>query len=172
MTGHDAEAVRQAIYRYARGVDRLDAALVADAFWPDARITLGSIYSGGRDGFVEVAMDFMGMFAATRHDVANIVLAADGDSIGYEAYVRTWHRLRDKDAELVVLGRYVGRAERREAGSGPGAGGVWRLAEHGELMDWGEERMIDAAWFEGNGELEKGRRDRDDGSYRWLASAR
>ncbi len=168
MNGDDAEAVRQALYRYARGVDRLDAALITDAFWPDARITLGSIYAGGRDGFVDVAMGFMGMFATTRHDIGNIVLAADGKSIGYEANVRTWHWLRDKGTELVVLGRYVGRAEVRDPGSASGAGGVWRLAEHGELMDWGEERPVDATWFEGNAELEKGRRDRDDGSYRWL----
>lgn len=160
----DYEAVRQAIYRYARGVDRLDASLVADAFWPDARIMLGSIYDGDRDGFLPIAMGFMGMFAATRHDVANISLAADGDSMGYEAYVRTWHWLADKGAELVVFGRYIGRAERRA--------GEWRLMEHGELMDWGEERAVDSSWFEGNGELEKGQRSAADGSYRWLASAR
>jgi hypothetical protein len=165
-----AEAVRQAIYRYARGVDRLDPDLVRGAFWPDATIRLGSIYDGGRDGFVDVAMQFMGMFRATRHDVANVGLAFDGPLCGYEAYVRTWHWLGDR--ELVVLGRYVGRAEARP-GSGSGAGdGEWRLAEHGELMDWGEERAVDPAWFEGNAELEKGRRDRDDGSYRWLAAAR
>jgi hypothetical protein len=161
MTADDAEAVRQAIYRYARGVDRLDPALIADAFWPDARITLGSIYDGGRDGFVEVAIGFMGMFAATRHDVANFLLALDGGRIGYEAYVRTWHRLRDRDAELVVLGRYVGKAARRD--------GVWRIIEHGELMDWGAEQAVDPHWFDVNAELEKGRRDRKDGSYRWLA---
>lgn len=156
------EAVRQAIYRYARGVDRLDAGLVGDAFWPDAEIGLGSIYRGGRDGFVAVAMDFMGMFAATRHDVANILLAPDGGGMGYEAYVRTWHRFRDRPAELVVLGRYIGRAEARD--------GEWRIAAHSELMDWGEERAVEAGWFEGNTELEKGRRAPDDGSYRWVAS--
>jgi hypothetical protein len=157
----DAEGVRQAIYRYARGVDRLDAALIRNAFWPDATVTLGAIYSGGPDGFVEVAMGFMGSFAATRHDVGNIVMAPDGDSIGYEAYVRTWHWQAEHGRELEVLGRYVGRAERR--------GGEWRLAEHGELMDWGAERPVDASWFAANGELEKGRRSREDGSYRWLA---
>jgi len=158
----DAEGVRQAIYRYARGVDRLDADLIQGSFWLDARITMGVIYSGGPDGFIEVAMGFMGMFAATRHDVGNIVLAPDGDSIGYEAYVRAWHWQSDADAELEVLGRYVGRAERR--------GGEWRLAEHGELIDWGAQRPVDASWFAGNAELEKGQRSREDGSYRWLAA--
>lgn len=160
----DEEAVRQAIYRYARGVDRLDAALIESAFWPDAGIALGSIYEGTTEGFVAVAMGFMGMFAATRHDVANISLTPGGDRMGYEAYVRTWHWVRDKGCELVVLGRYIGTAEQRD--------GVWRLVQHGELMDWAEERAVDAGWFEANAELEKGLRSAADGSYRSLASAR
>lgn len=160
----DEEAVKQAIFAYARAVDRLDAELLKSAFWPDAHIALGSIYAGPPAGFADVAMSFMGMFAATRHDVSNISLAPTGDSMGYEAYVRTWHWQRDNGTELVVLGRYIGRAERRA--------GEWRLAEHGELMDWAEERAVDAAWFERNAELEKGLRSRADPSYRWLSSAR
>ncbi|MEE4155259.1 MAG: nuclear transport factor 2 family protein [Erythrobacter sp.] len=157
----DFEGVRQAIYRYARGVDRLDAQLIRGAFWSDARVTLGKIYDGETDGFVEVAMNFMGMFEATRHDVGNIVFAPDGNSVGYEAYVRTWHLIKGSEGELEVFGRYIGRAEQR--------GDEWRIAEHGELMDWGTERAVDAGWFNGNGELEKGQRSREDRSYRWLA---
>lgn len=160
----DEEAVRQALFAYARSVDRLDAALLESAFWPDAHIVLGSIYAGGPAGFVAVAMQFMGIFAATRHDIANISLAPRGDAMGYEAYVRTWHWRAHKGTELVVLGRYIGTAERRD--------GAWRLARHGELMDWGEERAVDSTWFAANTELEKGLRSPLDGSYRSLASAR
>lgn len=168
MWSSPEEAVRQALLRYCRGVDRLDAELIRAAFWPDARVTLGAIYDGAPDGFVEVAMGFMGMFAATRHDVANMVLAMRPDGIGYEAHVRTWHRIEPASdgategatRELEVLGRYIGRATERD--------GEWRLAEHGELMDWGVERAVDAGWFDGNAELDKGRRDRADGSYRFV----
>lgn len=156
-------AIAQAIYTYCRGVDRLDGELIAAAFWPDATITLGSIYSGPPAGFVGVALGFMGMFAATRHDVGNITLVGGDSAIGYEAYVRTWHWIEAAGKELVVLGRYIGRATCRD--------GEWRIAEHGELMDWGEERAVDAGWFAANAELEKGRRDRSDASYRWLAAA-
>lgn len=158
----DEEQVRQALYRYARGVDRLDGELIGGAFWEDATITLGAIYSGPPAGFVEVALGFMGMFTATRHDIANVALSGAGDSRGYEAYVRTWHWQQERGSELEVLGRYVGRAERR--------GTEWRIAEHGELMDWGVERAVDAGWFEANGELPKGQRSRQDGSYRWLST--
>lgn len=160
MTSDEAEGVRQVIYRYARGVDRLDAALIGECFWPDARVTLGTIYDGGPEGFVEVAIGFMGIFAATRHDVGNVVLVQNGDGVGYEAYVRAWHWHEVAGTELVVLGRYIGRAEKR--------GGEWRLAQHGELMDWGAERPVDPGWFAANAELEKGERSRADGSYRWV----
>lgn len=156
------EAVRQALYTYCRGVDRLDPQLVTAAFWPDAVITLGTLYTGSPAGFADMAMNFMQMFAATRHDIANITLVGDSDAIGYEANVRTWHRIEATASELTVLGRYIGRATRRE--------GEWRIAEHGELMDWGEERVLDASWFTNNTELEKGRRDLSDASYRWLPS--
>ena len=156
------EAVRQAIYTYCRGVDRLDGALVAAAFWPDATITLGSIYAGPPAGFVNVALGFMGMFAVTRHDVGNIVMTDTDGTIGYEAYVRSWHWIEAAGKELVVLGRYIGRATCRD--------GIWRIAEHGELMDWGEERAVDAGWFTANAELEKGQRNCGDASYRWLSA--
>lgn len=156
-----AEAVRQALYAYARGVDRRDRALILAAFAPDALITLGSIYSGGPEGFADVAMAFMGMFETTRHDIANVRLVAHDDgSVGYEAYVRTWHLLADAPRELTVLGRYIGKARAGAAG--------WRIVEHGELMDWGEERGVAAGWFAGNAELEKGRRDTGDGSYAFV----
>lgn len=161
VTPDAAEAVRQALFTYARGVDRRDRALIVAAFADDAQISLGSIYSGGREGFADVAMGFMGMFAATRHDIANVRLVAHGDgSIGYEAYVRTWHLMADGGRELVVLGRYIGRARATAAG--------WQLAEHGELMDWGAERAVDASWFAGNAELEKGQRGPGDGSYAFV----
>ncbi|MEE4205275.1 MAG: nuclear transport factor 2 family protein [Erythrobacter sp.] len=155
------EQVRQALYRYGRGADRLDPDLIRSAFWPDAQVTLGTIYTGDTEGFVEVAIGFMGMFAATRHDIANVVMVEEGDSIGYEAYVRAWHWHEDAKTELEVMGRYIGRAVQRD--------GEWRLMEHGELMDWGAERKVDDTWFKNNAELEKGERNRADGSYRWVA---
>ena len=156
------EAVRQVIYSYCRGIDRRDADIIGGAFWPDANITLGSIYHGPPAGFVDVAMGFMGMFAATRHDVGNVVMSHADNGIGFEAYVQAWHWQDTAGKQLVVLGRYVGRATQRN--------GHWRIMEQSELIDWGEERSVDAAWFVANAELEKGRRDREDASYRWLVA--
>lgn len=156
-----AEAqARRLLYAYARACDRLDRELMKTLFWPDATADMGTIYSGGAAGFVEVALSFMGSMATTRHDIANILVSHDGsESCAAESYVTAWHRIDTPEGtrELIVLGRYLTRFARR--------GDEWRIIQHGEVLDWGRVNPTDPAWFEANGELSKGRRDRDDASY-------
>ncbi len=155
-------AVGDLLGRYCRAADRLDRELLADVFAPDAAIDMGAIFRGDPAAFIDVVMGFMASFAVTRHELSTIHVAAhDADAAGYEAYVRAWHRIDTPEGarELVVLARYIGRAERRAEG--------WRITRHGEIVDWGEERALDTAWIEGGAAamLPLGRRDRDDGSY-------
>lgn len=158
----DAQA-RRLIYSYARALDRLDRDLLAGLFHDDARVELGSIYQGAPGGFVDVAMGFMGGMAATRHDVGNILVRAEGDgTAAIEAYVQAWHRIATPGGtrELIVYGRYLSRIKAR--------GGDWRFVFHSEVIDWGRDTPADPAWFNGNGEMPKGRRDRQDASYALL----
>ncbi len=157
----DAEAaLRRLILTYARGVDRLDEALVRAVFWDDAVIELGTIYRGGPSGFAEVAIGFMGAMAATRHQIGNTLVELETPMrAAMESYVTAWHRLETPEGvrTLEVLGRYLTRAEQRD--------GIWRIVYHCEVIDWGEERQADPSWFDANAEMEKGRRDRGDRSY-------
>lgn len=151
---------RRLLYSYARGCDRLDHDLIASVFWPNGRAEMGAIYAGGVDGFVDVALGFMGGMAATRHDIGNVLFRHDGaDALASEAYVQAWHRIETPGGtqELTVYGRYLTRFERR--------GGEWRIAWHSEVIDWGGMTAADAAWFEGNAEMAKGVRGREDASY-------
>jgi len=162
MTVTAEETIRGLIHRYARAVDRLDLASLDPLFWPDAEVQLGVFYRGNPAGFVEVVRDFMGSMAATRHCVSTMIIDLDGAVAGIESYVDAWHRIETPSGTqvLAVAARYISRAECRD--------GAWRLSAHSEVMDWGELRAADAAWFEQNAELPKGRRDRDDPSYRVL----
>lgn len=156
MTDH--EAIAQLIARYARALDRRDAGLLEAVFAPDAAIDMGAIYRGAPAGFIPVAMGFMAMFTATRHDVTTLLIEdARQGSAHLEAYVRAWHLIPGQ-RELNVLGRYLATARH-------GADG-WRIAAWAEVIDWGEERVIDSAWHEGNTALPKGAPDRSDPSYR------
>lgn len=156
--------IQQAIYRYCRALDRLDAQLLTSAFHPEAHIDLGAIYRGGVSGFVPVAMAFMGEMLVTRHDVSNIMIESLEDGYGCEAYVQAWHRLvtPEGEQELLVMPRYLCRFARHE--------GAWRIIHHAEVVDWGRLGPTSAAWYESNTELPKGVRNRADSSYRILGS--
>jgi len=157
--GDAAIAVPQLLYRYARALDRLDTRLLDDVFAPDAVIEMGSIFTGNRDGFATLVGAFMGSMTATRHEIGNVLVEADGERAAAEAYVTAWHRIDADGAtrELVVRARYLSRAERRD--------GRWWLVWHSEVIDWGALTPADAGWFEANAELHKGCRDADDPSY-------
>lgn len=164
MTADDERAIRNLIFTYARAADRLDGPLLRTVFADDAEIDLGSIYQGGPAGFEAIVLAFMGSMTATRHSVTNVLIAfPDARSAVAESYVSAWHRLNtpEGECELTVLGRYLNRAER--------CGEGWLLTHHSEVIDWGERRPVDSRWFEENRELDKGRRDRSDRSYRFLA---
>lgn len=163
MTAEDERVIERLILTYARAADRLDGPLLRTIFAPDAEIQLGAIFQGGPEEFESVVLGFMGAMAGTRHSVTNALIEFEAeDRAVMESYVTAWHRIRtpEGERELTVFGRYLDRAERRE--------GNWLLTYHSELIDWGEERPIDPSWFENNREMDKGARDRSDGSYRLL----
>jgi len=159
-------AIPQLIYRYARALDRLDAALLDAVFTADADIDMGAIYRGPPAGFVGVMTGFMGSMTATRHEIGNILIdiddTGDGRRAGVEGYVTAWHRLDadGKTQELIVRARYLATAARTPAG--------WRIVAWSEVVDWGAVTPASAAWVDGNAELPKGSRDHVDVSYRFV----
>ena len=155
MTDHDH--IRALLARYARALDRLDERLLESVFAKDARIEMGAIHIGGPAPFLPIAIGFMRMFVATRHEITTVLVEDNGpDDARVEAYVRAWHRIGE-DRTLEVLGRYLVEVRRTPEG--------WRFAHFSEVIDWGEERATDPAWFAGNTDMPKGARDATDPSY-------
>lgn len=157
---------RRLLASYARAADRLDRALLESIFHPDATITLGTIYQGGVPGFLDVCIGFMRMMAATRHDLGQqLVRPVPAGVANVETYVQAWHRIDAADGtrELTVYGRYLTRIERRD--------GCWAISWHSELIDWGRDVPAEAGWFDGNTEMEKGRRDGGDSSARLFSES-
>jgi hypothetical protein len=158
--------MRRLLVTYARAADRLDRDLLPGIFHEGAQVDLGAIYKGGVAGFVEVVMGFMGQMAATRHMLGNMFVERHGpDAAAAETQVSAWHRIDTPDGtrELTVFGRYLTRFERRE--------GRWGIVWHSEVIDWGRDAAADPTWFDGNGEMDKGRRDRSDASYAALTAS-
>lgn len=127
----DKDQIRDAIYRYAQGVDRGDWDLVRSGYHTDAYDAHGD-YQGGVDGFIEwLQQRFAGVDNSMHFLGQSLIEFASPDVALVETYFVS-RRLRPSTAtEQSTLnpcdtiaregwGRYVDRFERRD--------GQWRVA--------------------------------------------
>ena len=118
----DLQAIREAALRYCRGVDRLDAALMKSAYWPEATDDHGA-FKGNAMEFVEHCMVSHLRWRSTSHNIQNhsIDLAPEGRSARGEIYNVTYLFQADADVLDTWWGRYLDRYEKR--------GEEWRIIE-------------------------------------------
>ena len=84
MPQFDRRAIRELQHRYARGIDRGDAALVASTFWPGGTVELPT-YQGKFEGLIPT-LDTP-RFRAVRHVVSNVLFTFDGPRCHAELYL-------------------------------------------------------------------------------------
>tara|TARA_R110000782_G_scaffold184875_1_gene275194 strand:- start:5419 stop:6126 length:708 start_codon:yes stop_codon:yes gene_type:complete len=151
----DKDDIRSALIRYARGVDRLDAELIADLYHEDAVDHHGQFDMLGKD-FAVMVVDFLRQNTpgGHQHRITNISIELDGDTAYTEAVLHSVHN------NLTVLneffGRYIDRFERRN--------GVWKSAERWVLVDFTRATKITEHYAAGD-EFIKGTRDKTDISW-------
>lgn len=127
-----AQAIRDRLHAYCRGIDRRQQDMVTASFWPDAAVEYG-IFNGNAHAFAGMICSALaaGGCEATHHQLGNILLEIDGDSAISEAYLTAWHRLRREDGtahDCVFGARYHDRLECRD--------GVWRIVFRRLVYDW------------------------------------
>jgi ketosteroid isomerase-like protein len=112
--------IREVLFRYCRGIDRLDLAAVRDCYHPDAIDDHGR-YNGTVDGFVAWLPEALAPFASTTHFIGNVLVERDGDVAHVESYCLALHRTAGAEpADRTANLRYLDRFERRA--------GAWRIA--------------------------------------------
>lgn len=124
------QEIAEVIYRYARGIDRLNFDLVRDCYHPDAYDDHGS-FSGSVEEFIVAAKNFLARWTATQHFMGNMLIEVDGDKAKAETYAVAYHRREDvngngKDDVMGI--RYVDRFERRN--------NSWRIAHRVVATEW------------------------------------
>ena len=131
----DAEAIRQCLYRYCRGIDRCDEAALRSAYWPDATDRHGP-YAGSASGFIDWALPRRRGGARMVHLIGNVAIELHGAWAAVESYFQAFQIDRDAQSrprETFLCGRYVDRFEQR-------SGGEWRIAARTVVYDWLHER--------------------------------
>ena len=123
----DRAAITECVHRYARGLDRRDAELVASAYHADAVEDHGQ-YVGELDGLVKYLMDVHAPFSGYQRHVTTQNIDVDGDAAHAESYFLSVIRIDNAEKLRLTGGRYVDRLERRD--------GEWRIAERVVVLEW------------------------------------
>lgn len=135
----DESAIREIIYRYCRGMDRRNWAVVASAFHPDATDDHG-VFKGEASKFIEFSKPRHESITMCMHHIANIMIAFKSDECALvESYCTGVHRYApgseqarkaitssgsvqlDQAMELTMWVRYVDVVTKRN--------GEWRIAD-------------------------------------------
>ena len=116
------QQIRDALARYARGIDRRDEALVRSAYHEDSFDCHG--FGMDAPGWDLAAMvrpgvkGFPDEWTSTTHMLGQHYIEIDGDTANSEVYFESTARLRDpEDTEwrLISSGRYLDQWERRDS---------------------------------------------------------
>ena len=132
--------IQQVLYRYCRGVDRGDAAMISSVYHPDAVDRHGAWTGPGREfgDFLVPNMDRTPL--AGQHHITNSLIELRGGEARVESYFVAFHpETRAEGAALaLVCGRYLDRFAYRD--------GVWLIANRQVVVDVSRALEREADW--------------------------
>jgi hypothetical protein len=137
--------ITDAVHRYMRGLDRLDAALQRTAFHDDAHVDCG-LMAGPVDDFITFAQDMLAGMEGTHHMLGQcrIELHDDANASG-ECYFQAWHGTRDETGtpgDLFISGRYIDEYACKN--------GEWRISKRKLITDWVTSQVADHSFYAAN----------------------
>ena len=155
----DKQEITELVYRYMRGLDRLDAELLNSLFFEDGWCEYGFANCSPAE-FVSFAIEALKSHAANQHFVGNILIDLQGDEAFGEVYFNAYHKVPAEGGgfeDCIIAGRYLDRYERR--------GGQWKFSYRSERVDWSRTEASADSYFELAPDCLRGGRQ-DDAVYR------
>lgn len=126
----DREAIRDCLYRYCRGIDRVDEAALRSAYWPDGTDQHGP-YNGSASGLIDWALKSLAYAERNIHQIHNILIEFKPGGASVESYFSAFQRQPDAQGvmqELDMKGRYVDWFVKRDD--------EWRILNRVVVFDW------------------------------------
>lgn len=130
------EAIRDCLFRYCRGIDRADEAMLRSAYWPDGTDHHGP-YQGSASGFVDWAMKVLPHIERGIHQIHNILIEFREDGAAVESYFTALQRQPTQSGEMEQVdmkGRYLDWCVQRD--------GEWRILNRVVVFDWVENMPL------------------------------
>jgi hypothetical protein len=141
----DRQEIYDLLVDYARGADRGDADLIAQAYHDDAIEDHGGTFLGSAKDYVDMLRKVLPKAPRMSHIITNINIELDGDRAYTECYFLTFSR-RDTvedPFDSFTMARVIDRMERRD--------GVFKIAHRRLVWDWNHEMPLNESW--GRGEI-------------------
>jgi SnoaL-like domain len=155
----DRQLIQDAIYRYCRGVDRLDKELIASSYHPDAWDDHGTFKVRGTECADVIVARIAQQASSSMHCITNVLYERIArDVVNTEAYFVAWLAFERGNSAFTrgLGGRYIDRFERRDS--------IWRIANRVVVHEWSRIDPIAEAWPPSLN-MHQGRRSRDDITY-------
>jgi 3-phenylpropionate/cinnamic acid dioxygenase small subunit len=132
--------IQDVLWRYARGVDRVDLDVLVSVYHPEATDAHTSFSGNGREYARRLVERLQGEGFIGSHHITNMVLELDGpDDARVESYFLAFHPHGDEGAEMgVASGRYLDHFQRRD--------GEWRILARQVVMDWTRADLRGSPW--------------------------
>jgi hypothetical protein len=137
----DHEEIRQMLYRYARGVDRSSATLIASAYAKDGTDKHGPFDGPGTVFAKQVAAGGMQLpDDVGNHHITNVLIQVNGDTAVAETYFLALHPHHDAGVVRMALmsGRYVDQLVRED--------GRWGVLRREVISDFSRNDVGGEPW--------------------------
>ncbi len=160
------QEIAELLYRYCRGVDRLDMELVRSCYHPDATDSHGA-FEGTVDEYLAWCERLLRRYTGTAHTVFNVLIEIDPEPLASTEYgtvewarceahgiARHWTAGGPPELNLSVGFRFIDDISRRR-------GGPWLVSRRVAVTEWVREeqfRSFDERFLPGS-------RDRSDPLY-------
>ena len=157
------QEITEVLYRYCRGLDRMDRAM-ADTVWHEGGTgDYGEIFNGTGQGFLDWVWPVHAAMRRHSHQITNILIEVDGDRAISEAYVTVALRTEARSGRLVDIvgrGRYLDRWSKRE--------GRWAIDHRRYVDDFSNVHDV-AETQRTDDTITDAARDRTDPSYEFFS---
>lgn len=160
----DKTEITEAVYRLARGLDRIDETVLRSAFHHEATLDFGpGVFQGTSNDYIHWVVGVLNQVRSSHHMIGNVLVTLEGDTALVESYCHAHYRM-DKPTgreDIFIGSRYLDRFERRP--SGPA--GVWKIMHRKQVIDWVRTEAVSDLFYHQNPDALWSYRTKTDPSY-------